>query len=332
VTDGKEGLFVSIDKEFEQIEALAETYPDGETARRAQPNDLFGSCGDYWGTASPTFMENWPSDLRDISIPSYDRELSRDEALVLGASIWDWGECFDVSHLSDERVNELRASLIQWLDSKVKLMPNGAFVRLGSRSPKDGLYWGQKPTDDTEGRVRTGEEAFWRMTAASERIADDLRLQLGKGYAPHIFVRQWIDMPEWCEFRCFQQNGRLIGISQYYNRGVYQEVCEDAAGMKWAIEQFHQLVFKPITQDNPTLKNVVFDIFVKPLIQVSIDGSGKPIPGTGSRRYEVKLLEINPFFNLTDPCLFDWNAPSDFRGQLRYRTELGPRATSTKEV
>jgi D123 len=276
-------------------------------------------ASEYWRIVVPTFMENWPSDLHNMSIPSRARKLTRDECLVLGASILDWGEAFNISHLSGSQINTVRIGLTEWLDEHISVMPYGAFVRLGSRSPKDGLYWGTQKDDNPHGRVDNGTQAFWRLTAASERIADDLRMQLSVNYPTHIFIRQWIDMPEWCEFRCFQKNGRLIGVSQYYHRGVYSEVCDDAPGLKWAIEQFHQLVFAPTVQDNPELNDVVFDIFITRR-------------GNGDHRYEVKLLEINPYFNLTDPCLFDWNQPADFNGQLKYRFALGPRASCTKEV
>lgn len=292
---------------------------------------------EYWDTARPTFMENWPGDLHSLSIPSYSRKLTRDEALVLGHDIVEWGEGFDVSNLSASQVQAIRTDLIQWMDAKVKTL-NGAFVRLGSRSPKDALYWGCKQGDDPSGKVMDGEKAYWRLTACSERVSDDLHMQIVMNYEPHIFLRQWVDLPEWTEFRCFQRDQQLIGISQYYYRGVYPEIANDASGLKWAIEQFHANCFSVVTRDYPHLKDVVFDVFIKRQMRdatnpsVSRSSDWRPDAEGKRFRYEVKLLEINPLFNLTDPCLFDWNKPEEFTGTLKYRTQLGPSLTSTAIV
>jgi hypothetical protein len=304
---------------------------------------LYKPSESFWEISKPTFIENWPVDLFNLSIPTAILMLDDREARTLGSYITELGEAFDNVPEEHETIKKF---LVDKLDIFVKRYPHGAFVRLGSRSPKDALYWGCRPTDSPDGRVRSGEEAFWRLTACSERIYDDLQMQLAMHYDPRIVVRQWIDLPEWTEFRCFQRDGQLIGISQYYHRGVYSELETDAAALKWAIQQFHEKLFKPVTALTH-LRDVIFDVFVKKAgggepsgvchCGATMDGHSvydnhAPVDNPLPVRWEVKLLEINPFFNMTDPCLFDWNRPEDFAGQLRYRKELGPRATSTCDV
>jgi len=274
----------------------------------------------YWDLARPTFIENWPSDLHSISIPSTIIRLDEREANTLGSYIIELGEGFENTPEEHEAV---RDDLIRIIDQAVKYYPHGAFVRLGSRSPKDAMYWGVGPGEDSF-CVRTGKDAWRLLTACSERVYDDLRMQLAMHYDPRIVVREWIDLPEWSEFRCFQRNGQLIGISQYYYRRPYLEILQDTDGIKWAIEQFHKLQFLPAYTSD-----IVFDIFVKRR-QVGIRCFG---PNAGPMfNYEVKLLEINPFFNLTDPCLFDWTKPEEFDGRMRFTRELGTRAQGTGEV
>jgi hypothetical protein len=268
----------------------------------------------YWDLARPTFIENWPSDLHAISIPSTIIRLDEREANTLGSYIIELGEGFENTPEEHEKV---RDDLIRSIDQAVKYYPYGAFVRLGSRSPKDAMYWGVGPGEDSF-CVHTGKDAWRLLTACSERVYDDLRMQLAMHYDPRIVVRAWIDLPEWSEYRCFQRNGELIGISQYYYRGVYPEIIENAESIKWAIEQFHSNLFRPANE----LNDVVFDVFVK----MRGDQVG------AHTRWEVKLLEINPFFNLTDPCLFDWNKPEEFDGRMRFTRELGTRAQGTGEI
>lgn len=286
-----------------------------EYDRQAAEGTLYQPSRPFWDASLPTYIENWPLELHAMSIPSIVVRLSFDEARTLGSHNGDWGVTFEAP--PDHQA--LKAAMIAKWDEKLRLFPRGAFIRLGSRSPKDGLYWGVNAQDHPGGRVRSGEEAWRRMTACSERIYEDLQMQLQMKYEPRIVFREWIDMPEWSEFRCFQHGAQLVGISQYFHRGVYPEVIKDAAGLKWAIEQFHEHVFRPAIKDNQSLQDVVFDVFVKKLKFSTIT------------RWEVKLVEINPFGPLTDPCLFDWNR-LEFRGQLRYRKEFGPRDTCTKEV
>jgi hypothetical protein len=166
--------------------------------------------------------------------------------------------------------------------------------------------------------------AFDLLTCCSERIYDDLHMQIAMNYPPSVWIREGLDLPEWSEFRCFMQDRKLVGISQYYYRGVHQDLLGDVPGIKWAIQQFFKLQFK----DASHLDSVVFDVFVKRRRVGFRDGAE-----TGPLyAYEVKLLEINPFYNLSDPCLFDWNRPEEFKGQIRFRTELGGHRSGVTDL
>ena len=239
--------------------------------------------------ALPTHLESWPESLQSLSISQVDIALTRDEVVALGSQIIELGETFAPAPIVSE-------SLIGKVRAACERLPGPWFVRLGSRSPKDAMYWKRD-----EMRANTPEEVIELLTAGSERVYEDLRLDLHFNHDSHIFLRQWIDLPEWTEFRCFMHKRRFIGMSQYYYRKQYRQIAEEWDGIQWAVEQFFRRLFK----DASHLDSVVFDVFVKMPRNTTFNSS---CCGTLPwRNWEVKLLEINPYWNLTDPCMFTWS-------------------------
>lgn len=237
----------------------------------------------YFEMVSPTYIENWPNALKRLSIPSADVPLTLEETAALGSNIVELFELFDGPPAQDI------TSITKRLGEAISRFPRGAFVRLGSRSPKD-TFSEESP------RSFTAHSALDRLLGASERVAEDLLLALSEGYAPHIWVRQWVDIEPWAEFRCFMEGHRLAGISQYdYNRKFPELTPELLNTIFWLIDRFYNERFKQATHVVP----VVFDVFVV----------GRS-HGTETH-WDVKLLEINPFCEMTDPCLFDWSQPFD---------------------
>jgi len=286
---------------------------------------------DYWNIVRPTYIENWEQSLHTLSIPSISIPLNGDMPRRLGSNIIEYGDAFtDTDTMAHNKraaswnaqaaiakmlhqpeppnrvdfikpigeaccdISDIRAKVAE----AVKKMPNGAFIRLGSRSPKDS--WALQKSG---GKVMPGEDPLRYLLDCSERIYEDLILAIKESYIPHIWVRQWVEIPRWSEFRCFIKDGKLVGISQYnyLNNEVFPELDPDMC--EWAVREFFK-IFRKTT----TLNNVVFDVFVK-MRKV----------GPHSRDIEVKLLEINPFFELTDPCLFAWH--QEFDGSFRYNKD-----------
>jgi hypothetical protein len=255
-----------------------------------QPIPPFAPHPDRHYRAVDTYLESWPNDLRSLSVAQIDIPLTLEECTILGSQIADFGQSFAPEPLPAH-------DLIAKVQTASEKMPGPFFVRLGSRSPKDALYWFKD-----EMKVDNGEEALQLLTASSERVWEDLRIGLHFGYASHIFLRQWTEMPEWSEFRCFMKGRKLIAVSQYYYRQAHRELIEDYDGIKWAIEQFFTRQFKHLSH----LDDVVFDVFVKQKTNAGTFNSG--VCGVPPwRAWEIKLLEINPYWNLCDPCLFNWS-------------------------
>lgn len=257
---------------------------------------------EYFEQVSPTYIENWPRELCSMSIAQIDIPLTIQEADNLGSHIAEYGETFN-------RTGDLTIITNRVIQA-VRKFPNGAFVRLGSRSPKDAwlaLKQGSMKVETPEGPVILDNHPLRFMLDCSERVSDDLHLAIANNYAPHIFVRQWIDIEKWQEFRCFMVGRLLKGISQYfYMDGRMLEIVENEGGIRWAIEEFFVEFRKAFFSTD--LWDVVFDVIV---FRKQVEHR--------SYIWEVKLLEINPFGPMTDPCLFRWvSGNGDFDGSFRY--------------
>lgn len=247
---------------------------------------------EYFSMVSPTYIENWHPSLCQLSIAQIDIPLTREDARGIGQNMMELSEPFGEFRTD---IDPLR----QRVREAVARFPNGTFIRLGSRSPKDAWSWHRDP-----GPKITPEDAdpLRFMLDCSERMADDLLLALKNDYEPHIFVRQWVDIPPWTEFRCFAKARRFVGACQGNYRLHSAEIDQHQSIIRWGIGCFYRQHFLAACH----LDDVVFDVFVKL--------SGRD----NDRAIEVKLLEINPFCEMTDPCLFTWQKGGDLDRTFRY--------------
>ncbi|HEX5747321.1 MAG TPA: hypothetical protein VFZ09_13845 [Archangium sp.] len=240
---------------------------------------------------SETWLENWPEGLAGLSFEQQGLRLSWAEVHALGRLNGIHGHCFQRS--SPEALEGLTARL----DDALQRFPQGAFVRLGSRSPKDTLA-----SMLMRNRAFNGAQAVHLLTNGSERIAFELRRCLRAAYTPWIFLRRWCDIPPESEFRCFIREGQRVGVSQYHHDSHFEGL--DA---KETLECLREriLTFFPLLTARSHVTTAVFDLVI-------------PRGGDGP----VTLLELNPYGAPTDPCLFSWSA-QDMDDTLRVRTATG---------
>lgn len=267
-------------------------------AMRQEAESGYPDAKRYLAQVQPTYIEAWPRGLCSLSIAQADVTLTLAEAATIGRHMAEFGEAFT----SDEPLLPIEIRV----NDAVSRFPRGAFIRLGSRSPKDSFLahraGSMRVLSATTEIIRENSPLRFILDA-SERMYDDLTLALHACYEPHIFVRQWVTLDKWQEFRCFMRKRQLVGISQYYYMdGALPDIIQNADVIKWAIERF----FGQFRQESH-LEDVVFDVYV-----------ARTQRGNESA-WEVRLLEINPFFEMTDPCLFDWRDGGDFAsGAFRF--------------
>lgn len=239
---------------------------------------------DYWSTIRPTYIENWPRELLFVSIHSSGVRLTTDETIVLGSNQQDYFELWE-DHPDAQKLAPIERKLQRAFD----VLRHPGFVRLGSRSPKDTMRWYEHGP-----RVWNAKEALRLLLGGSERVNDDLLLAKINNYTPWIWVREWMQIEKPQEFRCFVQGRRLVGVSQYWYDSDYSlgALADELARV---ITTFFEYEVLPALH----IDDVVVDVVVQP----------------GADRWHVTLIELNPFFKLTDPCLFEWYK---FDGTMRY--------------
>lgn len=237
----------------------------------------------------PYFLEKWYLRCRRFTIPTVILPLdaATAQALALPAAVSSAG-----------RLAALNAAITQAMREVAGEGP--AFVRLGTRSPKDVTDFRER-----RGRTRLSFEAI-HWLRSSKRIADDLADCRRYGYSPVIAVRPWLDIPLWSELRCFVRDGKIIGLSQFHlHIGPAPELIESATKIESVVHHFASEVMQAAE-----LQSGALDLFV------ARDQAGQ---------WTVRLIEINPMMPLTDSLLFSWHG-TDMNGAFRYLT------TETAEV
>jgi hypothetical protein len=257
---------------------------------------------DFWETCAKTNMEFWTPELRNLSIPYVSRELTREEMVCIGLCLGEFSECFFSDY--PKEATEIIASaenpqsrLIQIISETMGKLNDvgdkGYFIRLGSRSPKDSIE-----AVRAKYRCLCPEDAAW-FISRSERVYEDISTYLYKKRQSHLVVRPWETFHEGGEFRCFVRDGVCVGISEYNYRQ------EDSSSI--AINSILK---------NESLGNVLENMpsFVEYSARVAgftdvIVDVGFILSGSS---WKQVVVEINPFVDMTDPCLYDWKNLEEF--------------------
>ncbi|QEH36551.1 hypothetical protein OJF2_51350 [Aquisphaera giovannonii] len=208
----------------------------------------------------PCLYENWPQALKDLSFRTELVELTRADQ----ETMWNM---FD-----RDRDEAALARLTERLDAAIKAFdPDGCFVRLSSRSPKDFYYPGIP-------RLKTGEEVT-NALLGSMRILDDLTEYRYADAACYLLLREFRSIPAHEEFRCFIREGRIAGVSQYQYRDFFPELIADRDSVAARCFAFLESILPKLH-----VQNIVVDVWL----------GETPL-----------LIEINPY-GLSDPCLLDY--------------------------
>lgn len=269
-------------------------------AKRMHPDPPYPFLKSY-----TTFIENWPQAFVALALPMTQLPLSEEEVHALGSRMLGFSQWFSQLH-SQTAWSLLRQRITQAVDRH----SNGAFIRLGSRSPKDSLQAMRNGM-----RVYSGDEALRLLLEGSHRVAVDLRLALDHRHQPQLVVRPWVEFPEWSEFRCFMVGYQFVGATQY--------ACD--SGQRFTEIAVHEASILKALNFAMTkvaacahLPAAVFDFVVL-------------LSGCETH---ARLIDVNPLLPVTALGLFD--DPSHFDGTLRYRlysgeiqrTRLGPEEHS----
>lgn len=236
----------------------------------------------------PTLIENWPQALRNMSFPSRSIILSRVDILALGSNMFELAEYFIERYGVSYRMPI--SGIVQKIDVLTKDWADGFVVKLGGRTPKDTMAWYK-----SNGRARNSKEAMRFLLDCSERMMEDCLLFLAVDKAPRIWLREWMYIPPWAEFRCMLFNKQLKAISQYEYQKFFPELLKYRKSIEDAIVEFSQ-GFATASH----IDDVVFDVYC------FLVGD----------KWHVRLIELNPATTLTDPCLLSYSDIKEWRPSL----------------
>jgi len=274
----------------------------------------------------------WYPPLRDFSFPSECIPLRVSEA----AAIIHYQESRFMSrgelNLDDvQRLEELETRLDMALQSGE--YPDGAFLRLCGRSPKDGdplshatvreaykeelrrvRLEASEEEDETQVAYRavlrvpwmrvTSGEAAMSLLLTSERVFADLVDWLKFGEPEQIVLRQWepelsLDM----EFRAFVYEGKLTAISQYDHYGVFKDLVLLEKKIEAAIRRKQAAMHSSVREATYCADFVYL-----------------------ASKDEAAFIELSPFRTCTGAACFRWGEDDDvLHGRAPFELRLNQR-------
>jgi D123 len=235
---------------------------------------------DLWATA----MGVWCDDLADLMLP-FDRIfLARADLVLMGA-----GTPGFMRSLADPCPPDFSNVLKSDLAVMMTHYPMGAHLRLDLCSFK---------TDTGSPRAVGVNGALWVLRQPNPRAAGLIRRGLQDGAELSLFLFPWLPIPQWAEFRIFVRDRRVIGVSQYHADATFPEIARHEAALTVALAAFVAQVLPRLS-----LPDVAIDVFAEP----TPDG------------FRIRLVELNPMVQRTDPCMFTWANGGDFDHSFRFR-------------
>lgn len=233
-----------------------------------------------------TFIENWPSSVADMSVKGTALAIPDFDARVLGtfsARFIQETQFVTNEFFSDEFLADIQTAIASF--------PSGVMPRLGYCSWKYSMLVNEPATTVTD--------VLKIISRDDPRIGGFLARELTTEQAVFLHLREWHHIPPWSEFRLFIRNRQVIGVSQYHHQETYPEIQENLEAIKASLISFSCQLIDALHMDT-----VVADVFV----EQQADDS-----------FKTTLIELNPFIQRTDPCLYSWQNGGDFDRGIRYR-------------
>ena len=133
----------------------------------------------------------------------------------------------------------------------------------------------------------------------SERIYQDMLLALERPerWDENFAVRQWVDIDVSMEFRGFVKGGRLCALSQYNHLCFFPELPRMKSALEAQIRKFYV----------EHIQSRLGSAFQDYVIDFAVTGSSGGLPQQGEQDFKIWVIELNPFMETTDGCLFSWS-------------------------
>ena len=182
------------------------------------------------------------------------------------------------------------AELTKQIEDAIEDLGGDVFPKLNWSAPRDAAWISYNGTL----KCKTASDVYL-LLKSSDRVSHDINNPFRKcedredntllessGFV--LVLRKWQEISSSTEFRCFVKKGHIIAISQRDTASHYPYIAQNYDEIHSRIKEFfHQKISGKFPDDS-----YVFDIYLK---------SNKVI----------KLVDFNPFGDLTDPLLFTWD-------------------------
>ena len=293
---------------LKEIEEKKSALKKAEVVKKAEfANPILKDEEDYYRLLRETYFEDYYDLIKDFTFKSDIRILSLEEirtVLQANKEFTETGSSDTVDLTSVEnKIDESIAAIREVTGSECKV-----FVRFSSRSPKDAIYLLEAfPTLIQEKlqelnstdiyaklhafymasteilAISSGSEAV-DLFRKSSRIVGDLEHCLEVSEPMNLIVREFVQFPVKNELRGFVYQGSLTALTQYNRTCYFPDQLETKAEVE---EKVHTFMKGFIVAMRSLLESFVVDIVV--------DTAG-----------QVWVVEVNPFGELADSCLFSW--------------------------
>ena len=192
----------------------------------------------------------------------------------------------------DSIISPMFPSLEKDIKNAIKDLGGFVFPKLNWSAPRDACWISSNGTLKCE-----NFKDICLLLKSSDFIAHDLTKAFeycedSTDSLPHddfeLVLRKWIDISPAMEFRCFVKKNKIIAISQRDHTNYYDFLMNNKDKVHKDITTFFNKFIRSRFADS----SFVFDVYA---------------PKEGS----IRLLDINPFSQVTDSLLFSWHEIAD---------------------
>lgn len=275
-------------------------------------------------------IERWLQPLGDATFDSELVSISRDEARAL-VTLHIGGATAEDTATAVESLYAVSLRLQRGMDV-VAGEEGGCFVKTSCRSAKDSAEPGairHALATVFEQLPGCGESENERLVALSyasmellrfsdarrvlgvfvrsERCWHDMELALAQdSWNESLVARRWVAMEPDMEFRCFVAGGRLTAVSQYRHLIYFPRLVALRQNVLHGLVDFLELRVLPrlagVFPGDRYIVDLVVELVGGQVTNIMSDGEQG---GLSLRRWWC--IEVNPFFETTDACLFSWS-------------------------
>ena len=169
------------------------------------------------------------------------------------------------------------------------------FVKLNWKAPKDIDTWVPRlqclNIEDVLMSLKSSAilgEMMENLLPKVENVKSDVELEEAGGL--ELVMRKWYDINKAMEFRVFVRDGRLRGVTQRYMKNAYRFLVDEEfrGRIGGIIGGFYEENVKGRFPD----LSFTMDVY----IESKVDNN-----------WRVWIVDFNPWGNLTNPLLFDWD-------------------------